>query len=82
MSGGAAVAGEAAGSLHAAAAVLAERAVAAAVARAPRLHPGRDPGPRLQVQGDPVQLQGAHAAPKAPLPGRGAAWREDTGFCC
>jgi len=69
----AAVAVEAAGSLHAAALVLAERAVAAAVTRAAGLDPGGDLRPLLQVQGDAVQLQGADTTPEALLPGRCAS---------
>lgn len=65
----AAVTGEAVGSLHTEPLVLAEGAVAAAVAWTPRLHPGGDLGSLLQVQSDPVQLQGADATPKALLPG-------------
>ena len=66
----AAAAGEAAGSLHAAALVLAQGAVAAAVARTPGPNPGRDPGSLLQVQGGAVQLQSAETPPEALLPGR------------
>ena len=69
----AAVAVEAVDSLHTAAPVLAERAVAAAVTRAAGSDPGCDPGPLLQVQGDAVQLQRANAAPEALLPGRCAS---------
>ena len=69
----AAVAVEAVDSLHTAASVLAERAVAAAVTRAAGSDPGCDPGPLLQVQGDAVQLQRANAAPEALLPGRCAS---------
>lgn len=66
------VALEAVDLLHAAAVVLAEGAVAAAVTRAARSDSRRDPRPLLQVQGDAVQLQRADAAPEALLPGRRA----------
>lgn len=69
----AAVAGEAASSLRAAPAILAEGAVAATVTRAPGLHTGSDSRPLLQVQCDAVELQRADAAAEAPLPGRCAA---------
>ena len=65
-----AVTDKALGPLQAAAPVDAQRAVAAAVSRAAGPDPWGDSGPRLQVQGDPVQLQGAQAAPEALLPGR------------
>ena len=64
---------EAAGSLHTAALVLAERAVAAAVTWAAGSNPWRDLRPLLQVQGDTVQLQRANTAPKSLLPGRCAS---------
>lgn len=69
----AAVAGEAAASLHAAPTVPAEGAVAAAVTRAPGPHARGYPRPLLQVQRDAVELQRADAATEAPLPGRRAA---------
>ena len=71
---GAAVTGEALWPLLAAASVDAQRAVGAAVSGAAGPDPRGDGGPRLQVQGDPVQLQRAQAAPEALLPGRRAAW--------
>lgn len=64
-----AVAGEAVVSLHTHTLVLAEGAVAAAVARTPRSDPRGDLGPSLQVQSDAVQLQGANASQEAFLPG-------------
>lgn len=66
----AAVAGEAVGSLHTATLVLAEGAVAAAVAWTSRPNPGGDVGSLLQVQRDAVQLQRADTTPKALLSGR------------
>lgn len=42
--------------------VLAQRAIAAAVARAARSDPGGDHRPLLQVQSDTIQLQRADAA--------------------
>ena len=71
---GAAVTGEALWPLLAAASVDAQRAVGAAVSGAAGPDPRGDGGPRLQVQGDPVQLQRAQAAPEALLPGRRATW--------
>ena len=72
----AAVTVEAVGSLHTAAVVEAERAVAAAVTRAAGLNPGCDLRPLLQVQSDAVHLQRANAAPEALLPGRCASWKQ------
>lgn len=60
-----AVTGEAAVSLHTPALVLAEGAVAAAVAWAARSDPRGDPGSSLQVQSDAVELQGANASQEA-----------------
>lgn len=66
---------KATGSLHTAALVLAERAIAAAVTRAAGSNPGCDFCPLLQVQGDAVQLQRADTSTKALLPGRCASWK-------
>ncbi|MEQ2191852.1 hypothetical protein XENOCAPTIV_003452, partial [Xenoophorus captivus] len=71
----AAVTVEASGSLHTAALVIAQRAVAAAVTRATGSNPGRDLGPFLQVQSDAIQLQRADAASETPLSGRRSSWR-------
>lgn len=68
------VARETAVSLLTATLVLAERAVAAAVARASRSDPRGDLCPLLQIQSDAVQLQRADAAQKAFLSGRSAPW--------
>lgn len=73
----AAVAGKTIGSLNAAALVLTERAIAAAVARASRLDPWGDLCPLLQVQTDAVQLQRADAAQKALLSGRSASCQQN-----
>lgn len=64
----AAVAGEAAASLHAAATIAAEGAVAATVTRAPGLHTRSYSRPLLQVQCDAIELQRADAATETPLP--------------
>lgn len=53
--------------------VLAEGAVAAAVAWTSGLNPGGDPRSGLQVQGDTVQLQGADTASKTLLSGSSAS---------
>lgn len=66
-----AVAGEAVLPLHTHTLVLAEGAVAAAVARAPRSDPRGDLSSSLQVQSDAVQLQGAYTPQEAFLPGGG-----------
>ncbi len=70
------VAGETIGSLHTVTLVLAERAVAAAVARASRSDPWGDLCPLLQVQSDAVQLQRADAAQKTFLSGRSASCKQ------
>lgn len=69
------VTGKAVGSLHTASLVLAECAVAAAVAWTPCLNPRSDLCSLLQVQSDTVQLQRANTTPKSLLPGCCASWR-------
>lgn len=69
----AAVAGEAAASLHAAPTITAEGAIAATVTRAPGPHARSYSRPVLQVQCDAIELQRTDAATEAPLPGRRAA---------
>lgn len=73
------VTGKTFGSLHTAATVLAERAVAAAVTRTSCLNPRSDVCSLLQVQGDAIQLESADTSPKALLPGRCASWKQTNG---
>lgn len=74
VSGWAAVAGEAGGSLHTATLILAQRAIAATMTWASCLNPRGDLCSLLQVQSDAIQLQRADATSKALLPWSCASW--------
>lgn len=73
---------ETTGSLHAAALVLAEWPVAAAVARAPRTDARGDLRPLLQVQSDAVQLKRTNAAQEAFLSRRSASCQRKKWILC
>lgn len=69
------VTGKAVGSLDTAPLILAEGAIAAAVAWTTHLNPGGNLSSFFQVQGDAIQLQRTNTTPKTFLPGCCASWR-------